>query len=370
MVDQPAHNPFSLALSQRTVPLFWGALLVVLGFLFYLLQGMLMPFVAGFLIAYIFNPLVQKMEQWHLPRALGSAVVIGLFIVLIGVLLCVTLPFLKSELLFLLGHFPEYGQHVLKKMEPFLGQFSQYVSVDEFDSLKKMATGSFGQLFSWFFKFLGTVFTSGLALANILSLIFIAPVVAFYLLKDWQFVLAKLDALIPRRQVTRFRSLFREIDKTLGAYARGQLLVCVVLALYYSVALTLVGLDSAFVIGTLTGLLAFIPYVGFLTGLLIALLLGVIQFATWGGVGLVALAYAGGQLLESLFLTPKFVGGHTGLHPVWIMFALFAGAVLSGFMGVLLALPVAAVLGVCIRLMVQAYLESSLYNPKALKPDA
>lgn len=366
----PTHNPFSLTLLHKRAPLFWGVLFVGFGILFYLLQGMLMPFVAGFLIAYIFNPLVQKAEQWHLPRALGAAFIIGTFILLILMLLLITIPFVKSELLFLLGHFPEYGQHVLKKIEPFLEIFSQYVSVEELNSFKKMATGSFGQIFSWFLTFLGTVFTSGLALANILSLIFIAPVVAFYLLKDWQILLEKLDTLIPRSQVTRFRTLFREIDKTLGAYARGQLLVCIVLALYYSMALALAGLESAFIIGTLTGLLAFVPYVGFLIGLLIALILGAIQFTTWGGVGLIGLVYAGGQLLEGLFLTPKFVGGHTGLHPVWIMFALFSGAVLSGFTGVLLALPVAAVLGVCIRFIVQAYLNSSLYNPKALKPDA
>ncbi|MGL5784927.1 MAG: AI-2E family transporter [Alphaproteobacteria bacterium] len=366
----PTHNPFSLTLLHKRAPLFWGILFGVFCVLFYLLQGMLMPFVAGFLIAYIFNPLVQKAEQCHLPRALGSSLIIGTFILLILIFLFVTIPFVKSELLFLLGHFPEYGQHVLKKIEPFFKNFSQYVSVEEFESLKKMATGSLGQILSWFLTFLGTVFTSGLALANILAFIFVAPVVAFYLLKDWQILLAKFDALIPRNQVTRFRFFFREIDKTLGGYARGQLLVCVILALYYSTALAFTGLDSAFIIGTLTGLLAFVPYVGFLTSLLIALILGAIQFTTWGGIGLIGLVYAGGQFLETFFLTPKFVGGHTGLHPVWIMFALFAGGVLSGFTGVLLALPVAAVLGVCVRFMIQAYLDSSLYNSKIPKSDA
>jgi predicted PurR-regulated permease PerM len=125
----PTHNPFSLTLLQKRAPLFWGVLFAVFGVLFYLLQGMLMPFVAGFLIAYIFNPLLQKAEQWHLPRALGSAFIIGTFILLILMLLFIAIPFVKSELLFLLGHFPEYGQHVLKKMEPFFENFSQYFSL-------------------------------------------------------------------------------------------------------------------------------------------------------------------------------------------------------------------------------------------------
>lgn len=353
-----------LPLSKAQSTLFWTSVAGVFLFLVYLLKSMLMPFAAGFLIAYIFRPLVKRGEAIGLPRALSSALIIGLLTLLIFALFFATIPFIKSELFFLVKHFPEYGQHLFEKLGPLFEQFSSYVPVAELESLKKLAAGSLGELFHWMVQLIGTLFNSGLALVNVLSLTVIAPVVAFYLLRDWNLFLDKFDNLVPRNHVTTLRTLFKEIDKTLGSYARGQLLVCTILAVYYSVALKLIGMDSALIVGILTGFLAFVPYVGFLVGLSTALLLASAQFSTWASIGVVGGIYAGGQVIESFFLVPHFVGHHTGLHPVWVLFALFAGGVLGGFTGVLLALPVAATLGVCIRFMVQAYLASPLYETK------
>lgn len=341
---------------------FWGSVgAAILAFL-YLIQSILTPFIAGFLIAYIFNPLVYQLERLSFPRGVSAILMIAAVFGTIFSFILVVLPFLKFELSFLLNRAPCYGQHVLEFVQPFLDKTAEYTSVEDIKHLKEAATGFIGNIFIWSLQLALAVLTSGLVLANILSLIVISPVVAFYLLKDWQRILAQIDRLIPVYSQKTVRHLFKEIDFTLGAYARGQLAVCGILALYYSAALLWVGLDFAVVVGTLTGLFAFVPYVGFFVGLMIGMVLAFAQSSAWSFIGFVALVYAGGQALEGIILTPNLVGGKTGLHPVWIMFALFAGGSLLGLTGVLLALPVTAALGVCVRFATEAYLKSPFYG--------
>lgn len=350
---------------SRSYVWFWGGVIVaILGFL-YLIQGILMPFIAGFLIAYILNPLVYQLERASIPRGLGTALMIASVFGIIFSFLFFALPFLKFELDFLLNRTPFYGQRLLEALQPLLEKATEYTSFEDINRLKESATGSIGDILAWSLQLMRAVLTSGLALANILSLMVISPVVAFYLLKDWSIILGQIDRLIPLYSQKIVRHLFKEIDRTLGAYARGQLAVCAILAFYYSLGLLWVGLDFAIIVGTLTGLFAFVPYVGFFVGLVIGMGLAFAQFSTWSALSFVALVYAGGQALEGIVLTPNLVGGHTGLHPVWIMFALFSGGSLLGFTGVLLALPTAAALGVCVRFATEAYLKSRFYGNHA-----
>ena len=353
-------------LQNRSLLLFWGSVGIFFTGMLYLVHRILMPFLAAILIAYILNPLVKKLETYHVPRWLGcGGVIFGFFSVLV-LLVLIAFPFLRAELLFFITHFPEYGEKFLNFIQPVLEKATDYASVEEIHRLRDLAAGSARDLFSWGIRFIMAILTSGMALANLLSLLVISPVVAFYILNDWGAFLSTLDRLIPLPARPSVRKLFREIDKTLGGYARGQLIVCGILALYYSLGLFFLGMNFSLVVGALTGILAFIPYIGFLGGLMMALLVSFSQFSAGDPLWMVCFLYVGGSLLEGMILTPKFLGSRTGLHPAWIIFSLFAGGSILDFTGVLLAFPLAATLGVCVRFSIQAYWKSPFYDPRIL----
>jgi predicted PurR-regulated permease PerM len=220
-----------------------------------------------------------------------------------------------------------------------------------------------GGIAGWLARFIQSVLSSGIALANVLSLLFITPVVAFFLLRDWDHLLRRVDSWLPRQYAATIREQARLVDATLAGYLHGQLLVCLGVGIYYAAALTLIRLDFGLIIGVLAGILTFIPYVGFATGLVLALSLALLQFGTFSGVLLVVVVFAIGQVLESNVLAPKLVGKRVHLHPVWVIFALLAFGSVFGFLGVLLALPTAAVIGVLVRFALARYLASPLYDP-------
>jgi predicted PurR-regulated permease PerM len=215
---------------------------------------------------------------------------------------------------------------------------------------------------SWIGAALIRIVGSGVAFANLLSLLFITPVVAFYLLRDWDHFVRRIDDLLPLEHRKTILAQFREVDRNLAGFARGQASVCLVLAIYYALGLTLVGLEFGLVVGLGIGLISFIPYVGSITGLIVSLGIALAQFPTWGPVGLVLGVFVVGQILEGYVLTPRLVGNRVGLHPVWVIFALLAGGTLFGFVGLLLAVPVAAVIGVLTRFAVQQYLASRYFR--------
>lgn len=210
--------------------------------------------------------------------------------------------------------------------------------------------------------FVENIVTQGIAVFDILTLLIITPVVAFYLLRDWPKVTRSVDTLVPRKQHGLFRRALKDIDATLSGFLRGQALVCLCLGLIYSIGLSLVGLEYGATIGIIAGVLSFIPYVGSTFGLVVSMVLAFIQFDDGLSIGLTLAVFLFGQALEGYVLTPKLVGDRVGLHPVWILFALFAGGSLLGFVGILIAVPVAAVIGVLIRLGLSHYKESSLYK--------
>jgi predicted PurR-regulated permease PerM len=230
------------------------------------------------------------------------------------------------------------------------------------EQLKGYLAGSADRLFAWATDMIAGLLSGGAAAANTLSLLVITPVVAFYLLRDWDRIARTVDGWLPRAQAPTLRTLAREVDRTLAGFLRGQGTVCLLLGVFYALGLSLVGLDFGLVIGLLAGLLSFIPFVGSIVGLFLSVGLAVLQFDDWLPVAIVAGVFFVGQGLEGYVLTPRLVGRSVGLHPVWVIFAILAGGALFGFVGVLLAVPVAAVVGVGARFALSRYLASPYYD--------
>jgi len=330
--------------------------------LLWLLAGVLLPFVAGMAIAYFLDPLVDRLERWRVPRTVGSILVlIGFALVLVAVILLVV-PVLQAQIIGLAESLPGYVEAARERFMPLARRLLRNLSPADVERLRGMAGNFAGELMTWLGTVVQGIVTGGLALFDVLSILFITPVVAFYLMRDWDRMVNALDRWLPRRKVDIIRAQAREVDRTLAGFVRGQASVCVVLGLFYALSLTAAGLTFGFSVGLLAGLLSFIPYVGSLVGFVTSTGLAMLQFQEWWSVGVVAAIFVVGQAVEGNVLTPKLVGERVGLHPVWVIFALLAGGYLVGFLGVLVALPVAAVIGVLVRFTLRQYLASDLYS--------
>lgn len=341
---------------------FWLIGLAVLLVAIYLLRGVLLPFVAGMAVAYLLDPACDRLERWGLSRTWATAVVTALFIVVAVAAVLLLVPLLAGQLTSLLERLPDY-------MEALRGQFGRLLETLQarldpamLEKVREAVQGSAGRLVGWATDALGRLVSGGVALANMLSLLVITPVVAFYLLRDWDRLVAKIDSWLPRDHAETIREQVREVDRTLAGFLRGQGTVCLLLGLFYAVGLMAVGLDFGLVVGLLAGLLSFIPFVGSTLGLLASVGLAAVQFGDWIMVAVVAGIFFAGQAIEGNILTPKLVGGRVGLHPVWVIFGLLAGGALFGFVGVLLAVPVAAVVGVAARFALTRYMASPYYR--------
>jgi predicted PurR-regulated permease PerM len=334
-----------------------GALALVL--LLFLLRSVLLPFVAGMAVAYFLDPVVDRLERWKMSRTFATSVVTVLFFAILTVALILVVPIVQSQTVGFIERLPGY---VEKVREVFLPLLRQGLDMDPGEDVGSAVAGAAFEAVDIVGQVLRGLWSGGLALINLLSLIFITPVVAFYLLRDWDEIVAAVDGWLPRRQAPVIRELMTGIDRVLSAFVRGTGSVCGTLALFYAVALTLLGLDFGFVVGLGAGLLSFIPFVGSLVGLVVAGALALVQFwPEYTDILLVLAVFAVGQVVEGNFLTPKFVGDKVGLHPVWVIFALLAGGALFGFLGILIAVPAAAAAGVLVRFAIQRYTASSVY---------
>jgi predicted PurR-regulated permease PerM len=327
-----------------------------------------MPFLTGLLVAYAMNPAVRRFEKWGISRTLGTSFMILGFFLLIGLLLFIAIPFIQTELLRLAFHVPQYGERMMAGLKPLLDEASHYVKPQDIEHLRELASTYLGDVITWGIKLLAGILTSGLALANLISLIVITPIVAFYFLRDWDKIIQTIDRWLPRPYEPTLRRLFKEMNAHIGGFAKGQALVCLMVGLYYSIALTLANLDFSVVVGMVIGVVAFIPYVGALFGLMLSMGIAFAQFSDWISIGIVAGIFVVGQTLEAYLLIPYFVGDRIGLHPVWVLFALLAGGVLYGFVGILFALPVAAAVGVLVRHGLALYLKSPYYLGQPASP--
>lgn len=341
---------------------FWLIGLVAAILILWQLSGMLLPFVAGLALAYFLDPLVDRLEEFHLPRWAATTVVLLLFLLLLVAVILLLIPLVQVQVVQLIDALPGYAQALRERVLPALERFLRRLPNDDVQRLRDAAGQYAGQVVGWLGGVIQGILSGGMALFDVLSMMFIMPIVAFYLLRDWDILVANVDRCLPRAHAAVIRAQARQVDETLSGFLRGQALVCLILGSFYAVGLSAAGLKFGLVIGLLAGLLSFIPYVGTLFGFIASTGLALLQFDDLWGTGVVVGIFLFGQMIEGNVLSPKLVGDRVGLHPVWVMFALLAGGYLFGFLGVLLAVPVAAVIGVLIRFAVGRYLDSPYYR--------
>jgi predicted PurR-regulated permease PerM len=347
-----------MALPVRDQLKYWGIAAAVFFALLWLLSDVVLPFVLGAAIAYLLDPIADWLQRLGLSR-IASTVVITVFALLAVVfLLLLVIPTLVEQTVDLLAIIPDLVRNVQNWLTTRFPDL-----LDSESQLRQSLQDFAATLQARGAEFVETVLSSAMSLVNVLVLIVIVPVVTFYLLLDWDNMVARIDALLPRDHQPTIRRLASEIDRTLSSFVRGQGLVCVILGVYYAVALALVGLQFGLVVGFIAGVLTFIPYVGALVGGVLAIGLALFQFwGDWWWIVAVAVIFQAGQFVEGNILTPNLVGSSVGLHPVWLIFALSAFGALFGFVGLLVAVPVAAIIGVLVRFGLGRYKESLLYK--------
>jgi len=361
---QGERTPTDWAFSTRVQRMaLLGALVTVAWFALQLFASVLLPFVVATGIAYFLDPLATRLARAGMPR--GAAAFLLIVTLIAGGLLCALLlyPLILAQLAILTGRLPGYVDLTRLWLRDVIAHLQERLGPEFVDDrLRDLVGGQVGTMVSFLTSATTRLIGGGFALFNVLTLLVVTPIVGFYMLRDWPTVIIRVDSWLPRRYANVLRAQAREVNRILSAWVRGQALCCVLLALFYAVSLSLVGLDLGLIVGLTAGLLSFIPYVGTITGGVSALALAAAQFQSWEGVLLVAGVFLLGQTLEGYVIYPRFLGDRVELHAVWVIFALFAGGAAFGFLGVLLAVPVTAVIGVLARFWLRRYLTSPLYT--------
>lgn len=342
---------------------FWIAALIAVILLLWLLSPILLPFIAGLVLAYFLDPVADALERLGLPRLLATAAILLLSILALVLVVLLVVPILGDQIMKFASELPALMQSLLDRFNDVAPQWVKDAIARSGTDIQGSISTIAGKAAGWTATLLASIWSGGMALVNLLSLLVVTPIVAFYLLADWDHLVAKVDSWLPRDHADAIRGIFSDINDALAGFIRGQGTVCLLLGLFYAIALTVAGLKFGLVIGLVAGLLSFIPYVGALVGGLVAIGVSLVQF--WPDVASILLVlgvFIVGQFIEGNFLSPKLVGGSIGLHPVWLMFALFAFGYVFGFVGLLLAVPMAAAAGVLVRFALNQYLKSRLYR--------
>lgn len=340
----------------------WGIAFAIFLGLLYLLGDVLTPFVAGMAIAYLLDPACDRLERMGCSRIVATCIITATFFVLATVLLLLLVPLITAQIVNFAQNIPDYTTALREKAVFLIGLLENRLGPDELGQLRDAFSAVSSDVVKFFLGLAGGLASGVESLLTLASLALITPIVTFYLLRDWDHIVAKIDGWLPLANAEVIRTQIRLVDDTLSGFARGQATVCLLLGSFYGVGLFLAGLDFGFIVGFLTGLISFVPYFGMLVGLVAGLSIAVAQFGEIAPVAIIAAIFAAGQLLEGNVLTPKLVGGRVGLHAVWIIFALLAGGSLFGFVGVLLAVPLMAIIGVLTRFSLDQYLRSPLYG--------
>ena len=340
----------------------WVGLFGATLFSLWVFRGILLPFLVGMALAYLLDPVADLLERWKFSRFWATLLVIFLMVLLFIAAFLLLVPLIIEQGLGLALRLPGYVnqlQEFANDKVPDLYAMLGAERIAQFEnSLAEVLTGGVTMLGN----LTGQVMQSGLTLINVLALLVISPVVAFYLLLDWDKMVKKIDDLLPRDHREEVRQVFRDMDRAMAGVIRGQGTVVVLLALFYGVSLTLAGLNFGLAIGVTAGLLSFIPYVGFLVGFVLSAAVALVQYWPEGlPIGIVIAIFLIGQFLEGNILYPKLVGSSIGVHPVWLMFSLFAVGILFGFIGLLLAVPMVAIIGVLVRFAIKKYTSGTLY---------
>ena len=345
---------------------FWITIGILFFVFLFLIRSILLPFALGIFIAYFLDPVADRLEKTGMSRVIATIVAIISFFLIISVLIVLISPVFISQISGLVAALPNYVSTFEYELRPSLERWMGNLPMAEIDNVKNAMTNASGIAVKLAEEFIAGLFKSGLAFVNIVSLILITPVVAFYLVQDWDHIVAHVDQLLPRAHANTIRVQCATIDRTLAGFLRGQLNVCLILSVYYTALLSLTGLNFSIGLGIMTGFLVIVPYAGWLMGTIIGCSVALFQFTTAEEVGAVICVFLFGAVIEGYFLTPKLVGEKVGLHPVWIIFGMLSGAALFGFVGVLLAIPATAVIGVLIRFAMERYLQSDYYRGGAV----
>ncbi len=359
----------------------WAATLLVLAGVLYVLSPVLAPFVAGSALGYLLDPIADRLQRWGLSRLGAALLLLSIFVALVVTALVVLLPIFAHQLTGFIAALPGYLQTLHGLATDWSGRLSndylkefleKYGLADAGASLdvQKYFSDLASQGASYAGDFLKSLLWRGYALINVISLLVITPVVAFYMLLDWDNMVRVIDDLVPPRHRDDVRALARDIDRALAGFVRGQSLVCLFLGLWYALGLSAIGLNFGFLIGVIAGFLSFIPYVGTLTALIFSIIIGIVQAWPQIDLPLEALVIVSlGLILDGYVLSPRLVGASVGLHPVWIMFALLAFGALFGFTGLIVAVPAAAALGALMRFLARRYRASALYRDSPYAQD-
>lgn len=352
----------SLFSEQRVQAGIWIGVGLAILVLLYVLAPVLTPFALGAILAYLLVPGVDWLQKRRVPRAVGALIMLVLLLLVVVGLLLILIPVLQREVLALYATLPGMVTRLNTTVAPAVKEWFGWTVQFDFATLKALLSEQVGQQQDLVARLLDRVRAGGAAIVGVLGLLLLVPVVLFYLLVDWHDLKTRIEVLIPRRLHTLVTGMLAEIDALLAQFLRGQLSVMLALAAYYSLTLAIAGFQTALPIGILTGVLIFIPYVGFMLGLLLALLAAFLQFSSWYGLIAVGIIYGVGQIIESFLLTPRLVGERIGLHPLAVIFALLAFGEVFGFFGVLVALPASAALLVALKRVRTAYLTSDFYK--------
>lgn len=339
----------------------WAGVLAAFVLLIVLFKSILLPFVLGTAVAYFLDPVADLLER-VMPRWLATAVLTISAILVFVAFVFLLVPLLQAQVLTLATELPAYGETLRIFLMDILANLQARLPAEDVEKLREAFAGLAGSTLKWAGGLLTGLWSGGLALLNLISLVVITPVVTFYLLRDWDKIVERIDGLLPRQHAPVIREQVSRIDETLAAFVRGQATVCLMLGIFYAVGLSIVGLEFGLIIGLATGLISFVPYFGMIIGLVVSVGLAFAQFSEWGPIVAVAAIFIAGQVIEGNIVSPKLVGDKVGLHPVWMIFALMGGGAIFGFLGVLLAVPVAASIGVLIRFAIEQYVAGALYD--------
>ncbi|MDI7861049.1 AI-2E family transporter [Rhizobiaceae bacterium n13] len=355
----------------RRQVLFWLAVLAIAVLFLYIFRDILLPFVAGMALAYFLDPVADRLERLGLSRMMATVVILIAFVVIFALSLMIIIPVVASQASDFVQHIPGY----LTQLQELIANSGAAWVPDwigsQLDTIKENFSKVLAEGAGFIASLFGQIWDSGKTLVDVISLLIVTPVVAFYLLLDWDRMIAKVDGWIPRDYVTDVRQIAMEMNTAIAGFVRGQGSVCLILGTYYGIGLSLVGLNFGLLIGLFAGVISFVPYVGSMVGLVLAVGLALVQFwPHYFSIVLVLAVFFSGQFIEGNILQPKLVGSKVGLHPVWLMFALFAFGAMLGFLGLLIAVPAAAAVGVLVRFALTRYLQSDLYHgeTQALPP--
>lgn len=361
----------ALATAFRRQIAFWVGAFLLFVFFLYMFSSILLPFAAGLALAYFLDPVADRLEKWFNSRLIATIVILLAFVVSFVLALMIIVPILATQGAGLVARLPEYLERLQALLTNVDSEWLRSRIGVEPDSLREGLSSLVTQGAGFVTTVFQSIWSSGLAIVNVAGLIVITPVVAFYLLLDWDRMVAKVDGWVPRDHLHTVRGIFTDINAATAGFVRGQGTLCLILGVMYAIGLTLVGLNFGLLIGLFAGLISFIPYVGSLVGLVLAVGVALVQFwPDWVMLVAVAAVFLVGQFIEGNILQPKLVGESVGLHPVWLMFALLAFGSLFGFVGLLIAVPAAAAIAVLVRFAIDRYLNSPLYTGHDRRPPA